>query len=89
MITKLICVQTYVVVYIKGFLSYILSVKLMEKVCDECSEKLKDNAELAIHLREQHQKRFCGVCKDEFSNQEELVKHVKNTHGITLPVGNR
>ena len=36
----------------KGFLSYIHILKLMEKECDECSQKLKDSAELAIHLRE-------------------------------------
>ena len=47
----------------KGFLSYIHILKLMEKECDECSQKLKDSAELAIHLREQHQKMYCGVCK--------------------------
>ena len=55
----------------------------MEKECDECSQKLKDN-ELAIHLREQHQKMYCGLCKNEFSSQEELAKHVKNTHGIIM-----
>ena len=56
----------------------------MEKECDECSQKLKDNAELAVHIREQHQKMYCGVCKNEFISQEELVKHVKNNHGIIM-----
>jgi len=72
----------------KGFLSYIHILKLMEKECDECSQKLKDNAELAIHLREQHQKMYCGVCKKDFNSQEELIKHVKNTHGIIMPADN-
>ena len=60
----------------------------MEIECDECSQKLNDNAELAIHQREQHQKHYCGVCKKEFSNQKELIKHVKDTHGIIMSSNN-
>jgi uncharacterized C2H2 Zn-finger protein len=62
--------------------------KFMEIECDECSQKLNDNAELAIHQREQHQKAYCGVCKKEFSNQKDLIKHVKDTHGIIMPSNN-
>ncbi len=60
----------------------------MEKECDECSEKFNDNAELGVHLREQHQKAYCGVCKKEFSSQVELIKHVKDSHGIIMPSNN-
>jgi hypothetical protein len=60
----------------------------MEKECDECSEKFNDNAELAVHLREQHQKTYCGVCRKEFSNQIGLIKHVKDSHGIIMPSNN-
>ncbi|MGN6631399.1 MAG: C2H2-type zinc finger protein [Nitrososphaeraceae archaeon] len=60
----------------------------MEKECDECSEKLNDNAELAIHQREQHQKTYCGVCKKAFNNQKELTNHVKDKHGILMPSNN-
>jgi len=56
----------------------------MEKECDECSEKFNDNAELAVHLREQHQKAYCGVCKKEISSQAGLIKHVKDAHGIIM-----
>jgi uncharacterized C2H2 Zn-finger protein len=62
--------------------------KFMEIECDECSQKLNDNAELAIHQREQHQKYYCGVCKKEFSNQKDLIRHVKDTHGIIMPSNN-
>jgi uncharacterized C2H2 Zn-finger protein len=62
--------------------------KFMEIECDECSQKLNDNAELAIHQREQHQKYYCGVCKKEFSNQKDLIRHVKVTHGIIMPSNN-
>ena len=60
----------------------------MEIECEECSQKLNDNAELAIHQREKCQKTYCGVCKKKFSNQKELIKPVKNTHGIIMPSNN-
>lgn len=60
----------------------------MEKECDECSEKLNDNAGLAIHQREQHQKTYCGVCKKDFNNQKELTNHVKDKHGIIMSSNN-
>ncbi len=50
--------------------------------CDECSQQLKDNAELAIHLNQMHQKMYCGACRREFRTMEELNSHVKNFHGI-------
>jgi len=31
-------------------------VDFMAKVCDECSMQFKDNAELGVHLRQNHQK---------------------------------
>ena len=56
----------------------------MEIECEECSQKLDDNAE---HTRTDR-KTYCGVCKKKFSNQKELIKHVKNTHGIIMPSNN-
>jgi Zinc finger, C2H2 type len=74
----------------KAFIMYPYSKtqKLMEIECDECSEKLNDNAELAIHQRQRHQKSYCGACRKELANQKELIKHVKDTHGITIPSNN-
>jgi hypothetical protein len=66
-------------------LLYFHILKLMEIECDECSQKLNDNAELAIHQRERHQKSYCGACRKEFANLKELNKHVKDTHGIIIP----
>jgi DNA-directed RNA polymerase subunit RPC12/RpoP len=54
----------------------------MRKVCDECSAELKDSADLAIHLNENHKKWYCASCKKEFDKEMELRNHVKNIHGI-------
>jgi len=54
----------------------------MEKGCDECFQQLKDSAELAIHMRQKHQKMYCGACKMQFSSKEDSLNHVKNIHGI-------
>jgi hypothetical protein len=40
---------------------------------DEYFQQLNDHAELTIHLRQQHQKRYCGECKKEFKTMEELI----------------
>ena len=38
--------------------------------------------ELAIHMRQKHQKMYCGACKMQFSSKEDSLNHVKNIHGI-------
>jgi uncharacterized CHY-type Zn-finger protein len=57
-------------------------VTAMVKQCDECFQQLKDDAELATHLNQMHQKTYCGACRREFRTMEELNSHVKNFHGI-------
>jgi hypothetical protein len=54
---------------------------MMAVQCDECSQKLNDSAELAVHLKQQHQKTYCGVCKKEFKSIGELKSHVEDDHG--------
>ncbi|HYA84862.1 MAG TPA: C2H2-type zinc finger protein [Candidatus Bathyarchaeia archaeon] len=54
----------------------------MAKVCDECGMQFNDNAELGVHMRQNHQKFYCGVCRKEFDNEVELKNHVKNIHGL-------
>jgi hypothetical protein len=56
---------------------------ILEKSCDECNMKLKDNTELGIHLREKHKKYYCGICKTEFHNSEQLNDHLRINHNIT------
>jgi hypothetical protein len=55
---------------------------LMGKVCDECSQQLKDDSDLAAHLNQYHRRSFCAACKKEFDNPEALQIHVKNVHGL-------
>jgi hypothetical protein len=57
-------------------------VDFMAKVCDECGMQFKDNAELGVHMRQNHQKFYCGVCRKEFDNEVELKNHVKTIHGL-------
>jgi hypothetical protein len=52
------------------------------KLCEECSMQFKDNAELGIHMRQNHKKFYCGVCRKEFDNEVELKNHLKTIHGI-------
>jgi hypothetical protein len=52
------------------------------KVCDECGMQFKDNAELGIHMRQNHKKFYCGVHKKEFDNEVEFQYHLKTIHGI-------
>jgi hypothetical protein len=54
----------------------------MEKVCDECNQRLEDDSHLAVHLNTYHRKSFCAVCKQEFDNAQILKAHVKNVHGL-------
>ncbi|MGC2571163.1 MAG: C2H2-type zinc finger protein [Candidatus Nitrosopolaris sp.] len=44
--------------------------------------QFKDNAELGVHMRQNHQKFYCGVCRKEFDNEVELKNHVKTIHGL-------
>lgn len=63
-------------------LSSIHVLSSMEKGCDERFQQLKDSAELAIHMRQKHQKMYCGDCKKQFCSREDSLNHVKNIHGI-------
>jgi len=63
------------------FMQYCI-VDFMAKVCDECGMQFNDNAELGVHMRQNHQKFYCGVCRKEFDNEVELKNHVKNIHGL-------
>jgi transposase-like protein len=57
-------------------------VDFVAKVCDVCGMQFKDNAELGVHMRQNHQKFYCGVCRKEFDNEVELKNHVKTIHGL-------
>ena len=54
----------------------------MKKTCDVCGAQFDDNAQLSVHMREQHRKPYCGSCRTEFNSQEELDEHVKKVHGV-------
>jgi hypothetical protein len=54
----------------------------LTKTCDICGAQFNDNAELSVHLREEHRKPYCGPCRREFNSQEELDEHVRKEHGI-------
>jgi len=44
--------------------------------------QFKDNAELGIHMRQNHKKFYCGIDRKEFDNEVELKNHLKTIHGI-------
>ncbi len=64
------------------FILYPSTNKIVKKICDECGAQLDDNAQLSVHLREQHRKPYCGPCRTEFKSQEELEEHVRKQHGV-------
>jgi hypothetical protein len=54
----------------------------VKKTCDVCGAQFDDNAQLSVHMREQHRKPYCGSCRTEFNSQEELDEHVRKVHGV-------